>query len=294
MGNAVRRVEFVIMILSLIVGILLITSVVGTAMWSVPHDTGVATVNEWQLRSPLFEAAARKVGAVTPAARSGLLRYLIDEELLVQRALEIGLLGDDQQLHRLVVRQAIDGITRNAASIVPSSNDLANFSPTYQGVLNGPCKLTMRVATFQTKPSSYLARDNASEMQRLIQSGTPFELAAQRTYGTIVHGFDQRPTSQLELEMVLGADRAADIMRRRKDDIAIVATPNGTPYVIAVTGVTCGTGVVDGVTGPSVVRAFRSRRATDDLVRAVSVQRSFTRVWVAPMFPDSTGSPPSR
>jgi hypothetical protein len=99
------------------------------------NSTEVAVVNGHRITRKVFNVFARRVDAVTPAARMALLNYLVSEELFVERARELDLLEEDEQLHRLIVRRALDSFVPNVDNPPPADRDLNEFYQSHQKIL---------------------------------------------------------------------------------------------------------------------------------------------------------------
>jgi hypothetical protein len=99
------------------------------------NSTEVAVVNGHRIARNVFDASARRVDAVTPAARVALLNYLVSEELFVERAKELDLLEEDEQLHRLIVRRALDSFFPNVDNQPPADRDLNEFFQSHHKIL---------------------------------------------------------------------------------------------------------------------------------------------------------------
>ncbi|HEY6455459.1 MAG TPA: hypothetical protein VIY90_09295 [Steroidobacteraceae bacterium] len=65
----------------------------------IDHASAVTTVIDWRMEKTPFETLARRLGQ--QIRRAVWLYYPAEEEFLVRRALEIALLGQQQQPHRL-------------------------------------------------------------------------------------------------------------------------------------------------------------------------------------------------
>ena len=96
-------------------------------------ESGIAaTVNGVPIESEAFEQAvgllaADARNAIGPAERTHVLNRLIEEELLVQRARELGVDQHDRRVRALLVRQMIDYIVADAQPEEPSGKQLADF-----------------------------------------------------------------------------------------------------------------------------------------------------------------------
>jgi hypothetical protein len=101
---------------------------------AMPRDA-VAVVNGEPVSRSSFDTAVGLVerdrgGAVTAAEKHRILQRLVDEELLVQRGLELGLPRSDRKLRGDLVAGVIDAATAGAASGEPTAEDLAAFFET--------------------------------------------------------------------------------------------------------------------------------------------------------------------
>lgn len=91
-----------------------------------------ATVNGVPIESAAFEQAVDLLAAdarnpIGPAERTHVLNRLIEEELLVQRARELGVDQHDRRVRSLLVRQMIDSIVADAQPEEPTAQQLAAF-----------------------------------------------------------------------------------------------------------------------------------------------------------------------
>ena len=96
-------------------------------------ETGItATVNGVPIETEAFEQAvgllaADARNAIGPAERTHVLNRLIEEELLVQRARELGVDQHDRRVRALLVRQMIDSIVADAQPDEPTPDELKDF-----------------------------------------------------------------------------------------------------------------------------------------------------------------------
>lgn len=96
-------------------------------------QTGIAaTVNGVPIEAEAFEQAvgllaADARNAIGPAERTHVLNRLIEEELLVQRARELGVDQHDRRVRALLVRQMIDSIVADAQPEEPTAEQLQEF-----------------------------------------------------------------------------------------------------------------------------------------------------------------------
>lgn len=91
-----------------------------------------ATVNGVPIETEEFERAVGLLASdsknpVGPAEREHVLNRLIEEELLVQRARDLGVDQHDRRVRALLVRQMIDSIVADAQPDEPSQADVEQF-----------------------------------------------------------------------------------------------------------------------------------------------------------------------
>jgi hypothetical protein len=104
-------------------GITLIAKSSGSIGLHYANAHAAALVNGVAIFQGDFDRAAKLAHVTQAGSRRALREYLIDEELLVQHALEIGLLADDPMLHRTVVRATMDAAIRNAERNIPTTTN---------------------------------------------------------------------------------------------------------------------------------------------------------------------------
>jgi hypothetical protein len=95
-------------------------------------DDAVAAVNGTPVRRADYERAVEALasdrrGRVDDAERRHVLDRLVDEELLVQRAFELGLARHDRRVRADLVAAVIESVTSEAEQHEPSESELAAF-----------------------------------------------------------------------------------------------------------------------------------------------------------------------
>ena len=90
-------------------------------------DGAVAAVNGAAVRRADFERAVEALasdrrGAIDDADRRHVLDRLVDEELLVQRAIELGLVRQDRRVRGDLVTAVIESVTADAGQREPSAD----------------------------------------------------------------------------------------------------------------------------------------------------------------------------
>ncbi len=130
-----------------------------------PADT-VAVVDGTQISKEAYLATLdsytrEKQTPLTAIDREQILQRLIDEQLLIQRAMSIGLLKSDPAIRAAISTAMIESVTREAAATVPDNRDLEQFL---------------------AANANYFASPELVRIRRMIFRGSDPELTRQRAY----------------------------------------------------------------------------------------------------------------
>lgn len=128
------------------------------AAFVLPADA-VAVVNGQPVSRAAFDTAVglveRDRGArVTEEERQRILDRLVDEELLLQRGLELGLLRSDRKLRGDLVASVIDAVAAGRGGGDPSPEQLAAFFETNRAAFAAPAPLRVAQVFVATGPRS--------------------------------------------------------------------------------------------------------------------------------------------
>lgn len=156
------------------------------ALWSALGEPGVgnadrdaiATVDGVAISRADYEMAigsllADKRSPLTPADRRRALDRLVDEELLVQRGLALGLGTSDLAVRKALVDAMVQFAAAEAAGREPGDEELRQFYAERPELLRSEPRLRVRVVSF---PSRDAARVDA--MRAALRSGRDFASAA--------------------------------------------------------------------------------------------------------------------
>ena len=156
--------------------IAVVTLVAGT---SGPAGDAVATVNGVPIRRDDY---LRALGAIASDRRAALdetdkrhvLDRLIDEELLLQRGLALGLARRDRSVRAPLVAATIDLLARSTHE--PSPAELRSFYDAHRDYFTEPGRLRVRQIMVRTegRPED-AARARASDAAERLRGGEPFE-----------------------------------------------------------------------------------------------------------------------
>jgi len=133
--------------------------------------------------------ARDKRNEMTDEDRAYVLSRLIDEELLVQRGIDIGLVESDQSVRKAIVKAMMDSILLDAESEKPTEEDLRAFYRDNQDYFTRPPTLRVRQILFRN------GTEHADGLQRAEQAATA--LSGGMSFADAVAGFGDRPIQPL-------------------------------------------------------------------------------------------------
>ncbi len=161
-------------------GLLLLGAVIGLAVaaleavtWRFAPDgrDAAAIVNDVVIPRADYQqmlnllSSSRVNGALTPQDRQYVLNRLVEEELLFQRAEEIGLMRNHRALQASIVRAMVGFILDDASSAPPSDEVLAAFYQKHQAWFTP--KEQLRVVRIYLRPEqAKLAQEVAARLKR--------------------------------------------------------------------------------------------------------------------------------
>lgn len=146
-----------------------------------PASEGIASVNGVAIREEDYERALAAFASdrrspVEPDDRRHVLDRLIDEELLVQRGLDLGLSRRDRRVRADIVSAMIDAITAEARTSEPESSEVEAFYAANRDYFARPGRIRARqilVRASTTRPDAE-ARARALEAARRLRAGEDF------------------------------------------------------------------------------------------------------------------------
>lgn len=88
-----------------------------------------------------------------------LLQRLIDDELILQRAEELGILQADPGIRKLLARSAIDTVVRESQAVLIKEPELIAFYNDHQAVFQQPQRITLQAAQFDDVEMANISRN---------------------------------------------------------------------------------------------------------------------------------------
>lgn len=108
--------------------------------------------------------------------RRHVLDRMIDEELLVQRAVELGLVDVDRRVRANLTSAMIQSIVDDADEVEPSPDDLASFYRDHAGFFTAPGRLRVRQIFFRSRTEQRgSGEERAAVAHAALRAGESFE-----------------------------------------------------------------------------------------------------------------------
>jgi parvulin-like peptidyl-prolyl isomerase len=159
----------------------------GAAPGAALPDHGVARVNGTLIFSDAFERLVAGLESDTrevapPETRRRVLDRMIEEELLVQRGLELGLAESDRRVRADITAAMIRSVVVAAEDEPPVEAELRAFYGEERSFFTQPGRLRVRQIFFRvpTRQAEEVAAERAADAKRRLDEGETFEDTALR------------------------------------------------------------------------------------------------------------------
>ena len=128
----------------------------------------LAWVNDRPVSSAQLARAKQRVApdasrSLSEAQRDALVRLLIDEELLLQRAESLGVVQADPGVRKAIVRAAIDAIVADFLAEPPQARQLEQFYRQHKAVFERPARVSVEALRFANLEAAQQALDGAAQ-----------------------------------------------------------------------------------------------------------------------------------
>ena len=143
-----------------------------------PPDT-LVTVNGYPITQSALRNAEKRIqpnssDPMNPDDREVLLQRLIDDELMLQHAEDLGIFTTDPGIRKLLERSSVNSIIEDSRSEPISDEQLKAFYEDHKSVFQRPSRIGLKVASF-------LNPEMAKDTREIIKKEVPFEVAIAET-----------------------------------------------------------------------------------------------------------------
>jgi hypothetical protein len=166
----------------------------GAAMWSAlgvsntlsRYDDAIAMVDGVPISRTVYETAieglaSAKRNPLTGTERREALERIIDEELLLRRAIKLGLAENDPPSRKALVNAMLQLSVADAAKLEPTDEDLAKFYAERPKLIAPQPLLVVRAVSFDAADTAKVGRFKAA-----LDGGQAFEASAKSAGGAPV------------------------------------------------------------------------------------------------------------
>ena len=196
-----------------------------------PPDT-LVTVNGYPITQSSLGTAEKRIqpnssDPMNPDDRELLLQRLIDDELMLQHAEDLGIFTTDPGIRKLQVRSSIDSIVEDSGSKPVSDQQLRAFYEDHKSVFQRPSRIHIKVASFLNPK---IAKDTGE----IIKKEVPFELAIAETKTGELIDIPSSLLPEHALRRYLGSELTAVALSLSENQISSPVTLGEYTYLIYV------------------------------------------------------------
>lgn len=176
--------------------------------------------------SELTLALARLYGGDTasPEQRAEALNYLIDQELLVQRGVEIGMLESDHTIRKSVATATIDAIVAEVLAQEPSEAALRTFHASHLAVFSLPARLRLHHLFCHDSGDIEKARMCAEHTHEALAQRMEVADVSERSGASLDTSLPDELTPLSVVRRVLGPTLSARVEAMQIGEVSVVPT----------------------------------------------------------------------
>jgi len=258
---------------------------------ALPRDA-IAMVNGQVIRLDEYQRVVNGVGqdrraGADQVARRNVLDRLIEEELLVQRGLELGLARQDTKLRRDLSAAVIDSIVAEYEAVQPTDAELHSFYDQQRAFFSRPGHLRVRQIWFRVinPADAPLALERAQQATRRLRAGEDFAQVRRALGDTEIAPLPDTLLPVSKLADYLGATAMRTVLSLDPGGVSDPVRSNTGYHVLQVVERQADSAPSFEEIRPEVIAEFR-RRGADQALRAyLDDLRSRADVVVAPQLP---------
>lgn len=196
---------------------------------SLPANVAACVNGKPIFTSELMLALERLYGddAVAPEQRVETLNYLIDQELLVQRGLEIGLLESDHTIRKTVTMAMIDAIVAEVLAREPTEEEARTFYTSHLSVFSLPARLHLQYLFCDGYTDMKEAYSCAEHAREALSLGMRLSGVQERYPSSAPTPLPDELTPLSVVRRVLGPTLSARVETMQVGEVSVVATEAG-------------------------------------------------------------------
>lgn len=141
---------------------------------------------------------------LTDADRARVLDRLIEEELLVQHAVALGLLVTDRRVRADLVSAVLASINASADGYSPEPDDITEFYATNAQYFARPARVRVRRVFVSSRDDLAAARERAQEISARLRAGAALELVRRELGDEVLAPVPDAPLPPAKLREYLG------------------------------------------------------------------------------------------
>lgn len=188
----------------------------------------VAAVNGELVRREDFERAVVALASdrrnpVDVEEKQHVLQRLVDEELLIQRALELGLARYDRQVRADLVAAMVHSVVSEAAGRDPSDGDVEAFYREHRDYFTQPGRVRLRQIFVATMGAGRMAEDavvRAREAADRLRAGEPFAAVRRALGDAEVAPLPEGPLAPAKLQEYLGPTAVRAVLQLAPGEVS--------------------------------------------------------------------------
>ncbi|MGI9293475.1 MAG: peptidylprolyl isomerase, partial [Pseudomonadales bacterium] len=141
-----------------------------------PAEDIVAEVNDWTIRrddyNNFLQLLARdKRNPLTEEDKRHVLDRMIEEKLLIQRGVEIGLIQSDPQVRKTIANAMINSVVTETSTLQPEEKELRNFFADNKSYFAKPARLRVQQLVFKKRAAKDEVYARAKQAYEALQQG---------------------------------------------------------------------------------------------------------------------------
>jgi hypothetical protein len=229
-----------------------------------PSDT-LVLVNQQPITQATLNTALVTLGLPkNPSTQHSILQRLVDDELILQRAEDLGILQADPGIRKLLARSAIENITNDTKNLPVDKSALRAFYESHQAIFEESSRTTLKAFKFNTLEQASNARTHKLTGGQLDEVIGLIE-GAQRV------DIPLSPLPEHMLRRYLGVDLSSKIIGLAEGELSQPIRQKGDVYLVQILRVEPATmrdfELVRNEIATAIKSRFRDRVLTDELLR---------------------------